>query len=77
MWLRSRTVNLLLVQANALRAGKAPMNVGNLRCISDDVQGEQGWCSVRIGPWHNVCVRVNVSKSSNNKEQIHNGNVYQ
>ena len=35
-----------------------PTNVGTLRCISDDVQGEKGWCSLRIGPWHNVCVRV-------------------
>jgi hypothetical protein len=35
-----------------------PTNVGSLRCISDDVQGDQGWCSLRIGPWHNVCVRV-------------------
>ena len=51
-------------------SGQAPMNVGNLRCISDDVQGEQGWCSVRIGPWHNVCVRVNsVQESSNDKEE--------
>ena len=31
-------------------SGQAPMNVGNLRCISDDVQGEQGWCPCVLDP---------------------------